>query len=81
MAIYANGALHKMTLGGFTCNMELHAHKPITNGARLISSDDCILKNVNGVYLTTIKYVSMSTSDNSILKDANELYLKVKESD
>lgn len=81
MAVYANGSRQGMILGGFTCDMELYCHKPITNGARLISSDNYILKDTSRLYLTTIKYVSMSTSDNSILKDANELYLKVKESD
>lgn len=81
MAVYTNGTRHGMTLGGFTCDMELFCHTPITNGTRLLSLDDYILKDTRGVYLTTVKYIGLSSLNDEILKESNELYLIVKESD
>lgn len=55
MAIYVGGTKCNIFLGGIIYDMELCASIPITNGIRLLSSDNYILKDSNGLYLTTIK--------------------------
>ena len=35
------------------CNLFIPSVNPITNGMKLISSDNFILKDSNGIYLTT----------------------------
>ena len=56
MAIYVGGTKYKLILGGDVCNMDTYTPNIIiTNGIRLLSSDDYTLKDINGLYLTTIK--------------------------
>ena len=48
------------------------------NGVRLLSSDNYILKDSNGLYLT-VNNVRLLSLDNYILKDSQGLYLTVEE--
>lgn len=54
MALYL-GSSGKQTivLNGVTYCLNLYASTPITNGVRLLSSENYILKDSNGLYLTT----------------------------
>lgn len=56
MAIYAGGQKYKLIAGGGVCDMQIYTPNTIiTNGIRLLSSDDYTLKDINGLYLTTKK--------------------------
>lgn len=55
MAIYLGETKYKLIVGGDICDMQIYSPIPITNGIRLLSSDDYILKDINGLYLTTKK--------------------------
>jgi hypothetical protein len=55
MAIYIGGQKFKLIVGGDICDMQIYSPTPITNGVRLLSSDDYTLKDINGLYLTTKK--------------------------
>ena len=52
MAIYAGGVKCKLTSNGSTFSLNMYSSTPITNGIRLLSSDDYMLKDLNGLYLT-----------------------------
>lgn len=41
-----------VNLAGVAYNIQFYTELPITNGVRLISSDNYILKDINGIYLT-----------------------------
>jgi hypothetical protein len=54
MALYlGNSEKLKFNLSGAVYNLNLFSTTPITNGVRLLSSDNYILKDSNGIYLTT----------------------------
>lgn len=55
MALYIGGQKHKLIVGGDICNLNTYSPTPITNGIRLLSSDDYTLKDINNIYLTTVK--------------------------
>lgn len=55
MAIYLGSQKYKIVLGGDIYDMQIYSPIPITNGIRLLSSDDYTLKDINGLYLTTKK--------------------------
>lgn len=52
MGLYIGGAKYKLIVGGDVCNLNVYTPTPITNGIRLLSSDDFILKDINNLYLT-----------------------------
>lgn len=52
MAIYIGGTKYKVILDGKTFCLNIPSPIPITNGIRLLSSDDYILKDINNLYLT-----------------------------
>ena len=52
MAIYVGGQKWKIMLNGIPYNMHIPSSTPITNGIRLLSSDDFILKDINNLYIT-----------------------------
>ena len=52
MALYCGSEKVKINLGGVVYDFNLYSTTPITNGIRLLSSDDYILKDSNGLYLT-----------------------------
>lgn len=54
MALYLGSSEKlKVNLDGAICCLNLFSTTPITNGVRLITSDNYILKDSNGIYLTT----------------------------
>lgn len=55
MALYLGTDKVKINLDGIVYNLNLYSATPITNGVMLLSSDNYILKDSNGLYLTTKK--------------------------
>jgi hypothetical protein len=54
MALYlGNSSKLKLNLNKITYNIDLFTTTLILNGIRLLSSDNYILKDSNGLYLTT----------------------------
>lgn len=52
MALYLGSSEKlKMNLDGVICCLNLFSTTPITNGVKLLSSDNYILKDSNGIYL------------------------------
>jgi hypothetical protein len=65
MGLYIGSKKRKISLDGAAFHLNLFSINPITNGLKLLSSDGYILKDSNGLYLTS-------------LEDSNE-YLIAKE--
>ena len=78
MAIYVGGQKWKLIVGGNVFSLNIPSSTPITNGVRLLSSDDFILKDINGLYLTAVEYIQSLSSDGSILTDIENNYLTIK---
>lgn len=55
MALYVGANKYNVIIGDIICDMRLYSEIPITNGIRLLSSDDYTLKDINGLYLTIEK--------------------------
>ena len=55
MALYLGGNKVKINLNGVRYCLNLYSSTPITNGAILLSSDSYMLKDFNGLYLTSKK--------------------------
>ena len=54
MALYfGNSTKLKINLNNVIYSLNLFSEAPITNGIRLLSSEGYILKDSNGLYLTT----------------------------
>ena len=54
MALYlGSGNKLKIVINDIKYCLNLYSKDPITNGIRLISSDNYVLKDSNGLYLTT----------------------------
>lgn len=53
MALYLGNEKIKININGLIYNLNLYSDIPIVNGDILLSSDDYILKDSNGLYLTT----------------------------
>lgn len=53
MALYLGENKVKISLDNITYYLNLFSERPITNGVRLLSSEGYILKDFNGLYLTT----------------------------
>lgn len=53
MALYLGSANTKININGVSYMLQLFSKTPITNGVRLLSLEDYILKDLNGLYLTT----------------------------
>ena len=54
MALYLGSSEElKVILNGVIYRLNLFSSTPITNGIRLLSSESYILKDSNGLYLTT----------------------------
>lgn len=53
MALYLGSSEKlKVNINNVVHIFNLFSNTPITNGVRLVSSDGCVLKDSNGVYLT-----------------------------
>lgn len=53
MALYLGNEKVKINLDNISYYLNLFSETPITNGVRLLSSKRYILKDFNGLYLTT----------------------------
>jgi hypothetical protein len=52
MAIYAGSDQCRIVAGDEVCDLDTYSPFPITNGVRLLSSDDYVLKDKNNIYIT-----------------------------
>ncbi len=52
MALYLGNNKRKVNLNGVVYCLNLYLSAPTTNGIRLLSSENYILKDSNGLYLT-----------------------------
>lgn len=78
MAIYAGGTNYKLVLGRSVCEMKLYASTPITNGFRLLSSDDYTLMDSKMLYVTATEYTNSVSADGCFLQDIEDKYLAIK---
>jgi hypothetical protein len=84
MAIYIGGKKCRLYINGILYKINIPTFIPITNGIRLLSSDDFILMDSNGTYLIPNDYTEsvadnvVLSLDNYILTDINGLYLTTK---
>ena len=53
MAIYLGGSKKKLIVNNLTFNLNIPSSAPIVNGIMLKSLDNYILKDSNGLYLTS----------------------------
>ena len=53
MALYLGDSKVKINLNGIVYSLNLFSSNPILNGVVLLSSENYILKDSNGVFLTT----------------------------
>lgn len=77
MALYIAGKEYKININGEACGVQFFSSIPITNGIRLLSLDDFILKDINGLFLTT-EFIQSLSSDGSVLHDIEHNYLAMK---
>lgn len=60
MAVYIGSEKVKINLDGVVYKMDIYSEIPITNGTLLLTSDNYILKDSNGVYITACEEDSVS---------------------
>lgn len=53
MALYLGSDKVKINLENIICHLNLFSTPPITNGVRLLSNDNYILKDLNNLYVTS----------------------------
>lgn len=53
MALHLGSEKLRVNVNGAVYQLNLFTTTPITNGVRLLSSENYILKDANGLYLTT----------------------------
>lgn len=88
MALYLGKNKVKINLNGIVYCLNLYSATSIANIGWLLSSDDYILQDSNGIYLIPRDSASaivgenvLLSSDSYILKDSTGLYLIFKESE
>lgn len=79
MALYLGSDKRKIILDSVVYRFNLFTEAPITNSIRLLSSDNYILKDSNGLYLTVMNSIRLLSLDGCSLKDLNGLYITAKE--
>jgi hypothetical protein len=86
MALYLGEDKVKINLNGIAYCLNLFSTVPITNGVLLLSSDDYILQDFNGIYLIPNDSPAVNTGtvklllpDGCALKESTGLYLVYKE--
>ena len=86
MALYLGGDKVKINLNGTVYCLNLFSAMPYPRDVVLLSSDNFILRDLNGLYLIPSDYTEPSvqgivllSSDNLVLTDLNGLYLIPKE--
>ena len=86
MALYLGKDKVKINLDGVVYKLNLLTDTSSATRCALLSSDNYVLKDINGVYLIpkdcacVVEDVLLSL-DNFILQDLNGLYLKAKENE
>ena len=88
MALYlGSSGKQKIYLNNIAYVLNLFTITPSINRAVLLSSDNYILQDCNGIYLLPSDYTNsvvdniLLSSDNYILQDCNGIYLTIKESE
>ena len=88
MALYlGSGGKRKIYLNNIAYVLNLVSIAPTINSIGLLSSDNYILQDCNGIYLLPSDYTNsivdliLLSSDNYILQDYNGIYLTFKESE
>ena len=87
MALYLGENRVKINLNGNIYCLNLFSHNSTIDYVSLLSSDNYILKDSNGLYLLPSDYISpvldktLLSLDGYILKDSNGIYLTIKESE
>lgn len=80
MALYLGSDKVKVNLNGAVYCLNLFSSVLILNGIKLLSSDDYILKDSNGLYIVPkVHTLSLLSLDDYMLKDVNGLYLTTEE--
>jgi hypothetical protein len=86
MALYLGRDKVKINLNGIAYCLNLFSAMPVTSGALLLSQDEYILQDFNGIYLTPSDYPAVNTGtvklllpDGCALKESAGLYLVYKE--
>lgn len=81
MALYLGNSKVKINSNYLKYFLNIYSSTPITNGVILKSSDNYILKDCNGLYLTASDYMkhTLLSLDNLMLTDLNKVYLIPKE--
>ena len=69
MGLYINGIQYDILSPEGRLIMDISPDHIITNGAKSFSSDDCLLRDANGVYLTTTKHTQTLSPDDATLED------------
>lgn len=52
MAIYLGSEKQKLILDGVVCHINIYSETPIINGISLLSADNYLLIDSNGLYIT-----------------------------
>ena len=85
MALYLGSSEKlKVNVAGYAYKLVISSHLPDIAGVMLLSLDNYILKDSNGVYLIPKIMAPLNaamSADGYILKDLNELYITIKEND
>lgn len=87
MALYLGNDKVKINLNGVVYCLNLYSTQPIINGTILLSSDDYILQDFNGIYLIpndsppviNTGKIKLLLPDGCALKESTGLYLVYKE--
>lgn len=84
MALYLGGQKVKINLGGVAYRLNYLSSMSVVNRVRLLSLDNHILKDSNGIYLVPKEFSAIPENillslDNHILMDLNNVYITVKE--
>ncbi len=78
MGVYLNGIEYNVIGSNKLFNIEINPYSVITNGLKLFTSDNYILKDINGVYLGAIEYIPITTTNKEILLDIENNYLQIR---
>lgn len=82
MALYLGSyGKQKIILNNIVYSLNLFSEMPIMNYIRLLSSDNYILRDSSGLYLTAPATANLLSLDNYMLVDSNGVYLTIKESE
>lgn len=87
MPLYIGYEQVQINLDSILYKLNLFYKPPTINGDGLLSLDNYILRDSNGIYILPSDYLNpvakaaLQTLDGYILKDSNGVYLTIKESE